>query len=823
MKSDHATTVSVILVNYRGAEDTLVAIRNLLDLDLDLPQGSLEIIVVDNNSQDGSLALFRESTLTFRVVESPENLGFAGGCNLGVRSSSGEFVAFLNNDARPEKGWISAALKEFQRDHRVGAVASRVLDWEGKKVDFVDSALAWYGMGYKPFVGEPSDRLGHDRKPVLFGTGAAMFVRRHVFDALGGFDESYFMFFEDVDFGWRLNLSGWKFMYVPESVARHKHHASMDKLGQFKETYLLERNALFTLYKNLSQERLDSALPAALALAVRRSVSKGGLDSAEFEITRSQGDGRFVEANLDKEVLAGVYAIDQFTQALPRLMHERQRIQASRVVAEAVMWPLFGDVDAPVLPEAGYREGYENIVTAFPVLSPPSATRILIVTGDPIGAKVAGPAIRAWNMAEQLSLRHQVTLLSLSSAERTSDGFSVVHVPPGADRKFSQFERWADVILFQGEAMRFFPSLRNSQKILIADLYDPMHLEQLEQGRHLHDPSWGTRVDDATFTLNEQISRADFFLAASDKQRSFWLGHLASLGRINPKTYEGDPDLEGLISVVPFGLPAQPPVASRPAIRGVHPAVGPESKILIWSGGIYNWFDPLTLIRAVALLLPHHPELRLFFLGTKHPHPGVPEMEVLGQARALAQDLGVLDTAVIFNDEWVKYDERANYLLDADIGVSTHYSHIETSFSFRTRILDYLWAGLPMVVTKGDHFADLIEEKGLGLTVDAENVEQLSEALEQALFDEAFIAECRERVLAARRDYEWPRVLAPLTSFLESPSLAGDRPAASQGRVERSTVRRSKPYGFAHNVRRSLAYLRAHGIVALAKKVRGRI
>src|SRR5207248_8781200 len=135
--------------------------------------------------------------------------------------------------------------------------------------------LTWFGMGYKRHAGE-RDHDGHNAPgDVLFGTGSALFVRAGVFSALGGFDERYFMFYEDVDLGWRLNLRGWRVRYEPRSVAYHRHHASMAEVSSAREHYLLERNALATLYKNVSDDTLAKVLPAALALAVRRSTARG--------------------------------------------------------------------------------------------------------------------------------------------------------------------------------------------------------------------------------------------------------------------------------------------------------------------------------------------------------------------------------------------------------------------------------------------------------------------------------------------------------------------------------------------------------------------
>lgn len=824
MPKQRPGVVSVVLVNFRGADDTIEAIAHLGRLDW--PSELLEIVVVENASGDDSAARIRQAAPHAILIESKKNLGFAGGCNLGVAASSGEFVAFLNNDAKPDSAWVRAAVERFAESSSVGAVASRVLDWDGVLVDYIGSALTWFGQGYKPLTAEPvpsePDRV-HD---VLFGTGAAMFVRRDVYAALGGFDERYFMFFEDVDLGWRLNLLGWRFVYEPASLAYHKHHASMSSFGSFKESYLLERNALFTQYKNLGDEALSKIFPATLALTIRRAVARGNLDSTEFDLRKGADDGPTIE--VAKETVAGVYAVDQFVENLPSLQASRDQIQGSRVVADNRLWRLFGETDAPSFQSEHYLEGYDKIVRTFGVTDAPAVTRVLVITGDPIGAKMAGPAIRAWNMAEALSADNQVTLVTLAGTEPISAPFDIVHIRPGDDRGMAKLEKETDVIVFQGLALALFESLRKSDKIIVADIYDPMHLEQLEQGRELGHGQWNRQVSDATDVLNEQLLRGDFFLCASERQRHFYLGQLAALGRINPANYASDPDLTGLISVVPFGLRSEFPPANKPALKGVLPGIGADDKVLLWSGGLYNWFDPKTLIRAVALLSETRPNVRLFFQGTKHPHPGVPEMGIVAESRALAAELGVQDSSVFFNASWVDYADRHNYLADADAGVSTHFAHVETTFSFRTRILDYLWAELPMVVTEGDHFAELIATEKLGIVVPPEDVVALANALEKVLFDERFGAATRKNIKRVRKDYEWQNVLAPLVDFVASAQHAPDlvasgavRASSSNG-TTRPSVRRKK-HGIRHDAGLFVHYLRNGGPRVVFKKVKSRL
>ena len=165
------------------------------------------------------------------------------------------------------------------------------------------------------------------------------------------------------------------------------------------------------------------------------------------------------------------------------------------------------------------------------------------------------------------------------------------------------------------------------------------------------------------------------------------------------------------------------------------PGIGADDKILLWPGGIWNWFDPLTVIRAVHELSRRRDDVRLYFLGVKHPNPEMPDMAMAGEAVALADELGLRDRVVFFNFGWVPYAERGRYLLEADVAVSAHFDDIETRFAFRTRLLDCLWAGLPVVTTRGDTLGELIVAGGAGSAVDVGDVDGWVEALESLLDD----------------------------------------------------------------------------------------
>ena len=329
----------------------------------------------------------------------------------------------------------------------------------------------------------------------------------------------------------------------------------------------------------------------------------------------------------------------------------------------------------------------------------PVRRSILVVTGEVIAPEMAGPGIRAWHFAAALAAQHQVTLATTNrcDAAQVADGFRATHASPD---ELVHLAKQSEVVIVQGDALRRAPGLADGGAVMVVDLYDPFHLEQLEQSRPLEPKARRRAIGAALDVVNEQLRLGDVFLCASATQRDFWLGQLAGAGRVNERTYDDDPRLERLIVVVPFGIEAEPPVATGPALRGVVPGIDAADEIVLWGGGIYDWFDPDSLVEAIDALRRRRPRVRLVFAGARHPNRDIAVTPAARRVRDLAAERGLLDVHVFFGD-WVPYDARAGHLLDADVAVSTHFDHVETAFSFRTRVLDYLWAGVPSVLTRG--------------------------------------------------------------------------------------------------------------------------
>jgi glycosyltransferase involved in cell wall biosynthesis len=422
-------------------------------------------------------------------------------------------------------------------------------------------------------------------------------------------------------------------------------------------------------------------------------------------------------------------------------------------------------------------------------------------------------------MADVLAAEHEVRLVTVNPLCAPPEApFAVARA---RQRELGPHVQWADVVVLQGHALEMVPELKkaSSTKIVVCDMYDPMHLELLEQGKDDTDEQRELDLIGVTKVLNAQLDRGDFFLCASERQRHFWLGNLTALGRLTPSLYDNDPTVKSLLAVAPFGLPGKPPQKTGSPIR--NRLAADTDKVIIWAGGVYSWFDPLTLLHAVDRLSRKHNDARLLFLGMKHPNPEVPEMDIGAQTRALSERLGLTDRHVFFNETWVPYAERQNWLLEADCGVTTHYEHVETTFAFRTRVLDYLWTGLPIVTTDGDSFADLVRSEGLGEVVPPEDPDRLATALENVLYDAEFAAAARERIAVVREQFTWETALAPLVSFCRNPSPATDRLPGSAPLV------RNPPLGVSGTIRRDIdlvkSYLDAGGPAELTKRAAGRV
>lgn len=399
--------------------------------------------------------------------------------------------------------------------------------------------------------------------------------------------------------------------------------------------------------------------------------------------------------------------------------------------------------------------------------------KVLLISPDSVAKKMSGPGIRYFNFASELSKNFDVVLFTpnkVCDLDLSKEKFRII---TGDKNELKICAYASDSIVVQGIAFRLYPFLKKIKKPIVVDIYDPITLENLELRKFLPMKDRIMYHETDIDLILEQLSLGDFFMCASEKQKDYWIGMISAVNRVNPVTYNDNVEMKKLIDVVPFGFNNEEPVKTKKVLKGVWPNINEQDKVLIWGGGIWNWFDPLTLIEAMRIVYNKRKDIKLFFMGIGHPSLNV-DTNVADECIERSKNYDLYNKNVFFN-EWVDYNERQNYLLESDIGISTYLNNLETRYSFRTRILDYLWCELPMILTKGDFMADLVENNELGFCHDAADPSELADKIIELIEDKEVYERAKLNIQKVKEKYRWENVIKPLVNFCENPYISSDK------------------------------------------------
>ncbi len=372
---------------------------------------------------------------------------------------------------------------------------------------------------------------------------------------------------------------------------------------------------------------------------------------------------------------------------------------------------------------------------------------------------MAGPGIRYWEMAHALERRGFQTILLSRHIEQGISSSGITFIGKASFRNFFTWIRRTDCSIQPGSPFAILISLL-FRKQIVFDQYDPVIFEFLERRTSSVSEMLGKSAMLLLWKIRQRLILrfGSGFLVANEKQKDFLIGQLTLLGYRNK--------LDS-ITVLPFGLASAKPVKTHSVLRGKK--IKDTDFLLVWGGGIWDWFDPFSLLNALAKISASRDDIKAYFPGLKPPSPDSRKMAVVDEFLSEARRLGLLDTTVFVNTEWTSYADRGDYLLEADAGISLHRDSMETRFAFRTRILDYLWAGLPIITSKGDSWAEQVDARGLGITVSCGDPEAVIKAILTMANDSTFKSRCRHHAEIVAGEYVWDRLLERLL-----PVLAGN-------------------------------------------------
>jgi glycosyltransferase involved in cell wall biosynthesis len=383
--------------------------------------------------------------------------------------------------------------------------------------------------------------------------------------------------------------------------------------------------------------------------------------------------------------------------------------------------------------------------------------RVALLCSEPIRSCMGGIGIRYLELARRLP-RHGLDVVLVTCGDPAAVPPDVAAaVPVRVFRRGQLREILFDCAAAVTQGYLANDLVRECAELPVAiDMYDPFMIENLHYTESLGIDQY--RNDHATSVL--QLSRGDFFLCSSEEQRLFYLGFLAALGRVNPRRLDGDPNLDRLIATVPYGVPEEIP-PHRPVLGERRPN---ERRLLF--GGLYDWYDPWTVLEALAER--ERAEWTLYFV--RNPNPADTPQRLLGAVEEWCRQRGWLGRRVQIID-WVPADRRFDLLRDVDALVVTHVPNLEARLSLRTRILEALACGCPVVASEGGTMSDLLWRHGAGWTVAPGNVRALAEVLDRVVGEGGAALGASDGAREILQSHAWPRVLEPLVRFCRAPKV----------------------------------------------------
>ncbi|HET6508243.1 MAG TPA: glycosyltransferase [Baekduia sp.] len=382
---------------------------------------------------------------------------------------------------------------------------------------------------------------------------------------------------------------------------------------------------------------------------------------------------------------------------------------------------------------------------------------LVIIQGEP-GDKPAGPEIRGWEIAKAFATRHDVTVIADVAGEQVREGIRLV---PRTRRRLVREALRHDVVVGPLLPPFLLLAVAARRQVRVADLYDPVDLELSTLGS-------GWKVRRLTAQRRKlrqlQLRSADIVVCANEPQRERAVADLAGVRR-----GDGGPEL----TLAGMGLPEAPDFVDEHPLRDRFAAIGADDPLVLWWGSVWRWLDAGTAIRAIERLAERRPDVRFVITVGPPPNELTATLNAADEARQLARERGLEGRHVFFLEEWVPYARRDRYLRDADAGLTLHASADESPLAARARYMDYIWAGLPSVLARGDVVADQMARAGAATLVEPGDVEATADALDALLGDADARRAASAAALELADELRWSALLAPLVDSAERLATRG--------------------------------------------------
>jgi glycosyltransferase involved in cell wall biosynthesis len=398
--------------------------------------------------------------------------------------------------------------------------------------------------------------------------------------------------------------------------------------------------------------------------------------------------------------------------------------------------------------------------------------RCLILSYGPVPTpeqnRAEGGGLRCWGLAKGLfsqkaNIEITVAYKEDYRKETFTDKYEGINIATWNAGGLPSLIKGYDTIIISycmGELSNEVTRLVRPDQQLVLDCYVPIYLEISARG------SADLAGEYAAFESEVEnwakvLRRGDLFLCANDNQKRFYQGVLAALGRINPATYG-----EELILVAPYGIYRDKPVQTDKPIDRLMGANGKDGvKRLLWFGAIYPWFDLRKLVDAVNIINKTVPT-KLIIVGAKNPFNYHPDFVRRYEELIEHIDKNKESQRNTVIQEWVNFDERANWYLGSDLVILINKIGDENELAWRTRLVDFMWADLPIVTNGGDPLGEELIAGGAAARLEHTDAEGMANDLIGLLSREEQLSSLRKNIAAQRSKFYWDVVTKSLCSHI---------------------------------------------------------
>jgi glycosyltransferase involved in cell wall biosynthesis len=392
----------------------------------------------------------------------------------------------------------------------------------------------------------------------------------------------------------------------------------------------------------------------------------------------------------------------------------------------------------------------------------------LLITYGPVPTPqyqtVEGGGMRVWGLAKGLKQNGVRVTIAVNNSfpQELKEHDKINLVNWGLDERFHKLINSYDTVVISycmGDASEFVATKIDKSVQLVLDCYVPIYVEVSARDSDDKDSEYRGYMQEAA-RYNRVLMRGDFFLCANEVQKIYYTGVLSSLRLINPRSYRED-----RLLVVPFGILNEPAKAKSNPYSSL--GVGRDDFVVLWFGGLYPWFRVDEYLLAISKLKADK-KVKFVFVGTKNPFNPNPDFSKQHElAYSYAQDNDLLGQKMFFVD-WVDFENRVDWFKHADVVVSLNQPGEENKFSWRTRVIDFVWGEIPMITNGGDPLSDELVVQGAALGLSAFSGEALAAAIQSLSSDQGRLDGMRKSLAALKKQYLWERVTRPLAETVSS-------------------------------------------------------